>query len=72
MAKEIKKCQERTEVFSRCVGFYRPVQQFNKGKQAEFHNRKMYDIKEKVLTPGEIGAMAGTKLRKALIKGENK
>lgn len=31
------------EVYSRVVGFYRPVQQFNKGKQAEFIDRKEFD-----------------------------
>lgn len=28
------------EVYSRCVGYYRPVQQWNKGKQSEFNDRK--------------------------------
>lgn len=33
-----------TEVFSRVVGFYRPVRQWNKGKQAEFSIRETYSI----------------------------
>jgi hypothetical protein len=28
------------ETYSRVVGYYRPVQQWNAGKQAEFMNRK--------------------------------
>ncbi|MFA5076337.1 MAG: anaerobic ribonucleoside-triphosphate reductase [Patescibacteria group bacterium] len=31
------------EVYSRIVGYLRPVQQWNKGKQAEFIDRKTYD-----------------------------
>lgn len=36
-------CHEDCEVYSRVVGFLRPVQQWNKGKQAEFDMRKHYD-----------------------------
>ncbi len=32
------------EIYSRCVGYYRPVGQWNKGKQAEFYNRKESDV----------------------------
>lgn len=34
------------EVYSRCVGYIRPVNQWNKGKQEEFRERKTYKIKE--------------------------
>lgn len=34
-----------TEIYSRVVGYYRPVGQWNKGKQAEFEERKELDIK---------------------------
>ena len=37
------KCGETTEVYSRVVGFLRPVSQWNKGKQAEFEMREHYD-----------------------------
>jgi len=33
-----------TEVFSRVTGFFRPVQEWNDGKQAEFKARNTYDI----------------------------
>lgn len=39
-----------TEVYSRVVGYYRPVQQFNVGKRAEFEERYLigdYDGKGK-------------------------
>ena len=40
---ECSKCGEATEVYSRVVGFLRPVSQWNKGKQAEFEMREHYD-----------------------------
>ncbi len=40
---ECPKCGETTEVYSRVVGFLRPVSQWNKGKQAEFEMREHYD-----------------------------
>lgn len=36
-------CQEACEIYSRVVGFLRPVQQWNKGKKAEFAMRHHYD-----------------------------
>ncbi len=33
------------EVYSRVVGYYRPVQQFNVGKQEEFRERKEFEIR---------------------------
>lgn len=32
-----------TEVYSRVVGYYRPVQNWNHGKKQEFTERKTYD-----------------------------
>lgn len=32
------------EVFSRVVGFFRPVQAWNKGKTEEFKDRKEYSL----------------------------
>jgi len=37
-------CQKETEVYSRIVGYLRPVQQWNNGKQSEFHDRQEYKI----------------------------
>jgi len=36
-------CGRKTEVYSRVVGYLRPVDQYNPGKQAEFKQRKMFD-----------------------------
>ena len=38
------KCKEKTEVYTRVVGFMRPVQTFNKGKQEEYRERKTYNV----------------------------
>jgi len=40
----MKKCEGKTEVYSRVVGFFRPVQHWNKGKKEEFYDRKEYDM----------------------------
>lgn len=44
------KCGQRTEVYSRITGYYRPVQNWNDGKTEEFKNRKVYDPKKSHLT----------------------
>lgn len=37
-------CGADCEVYSRIVGYIRPVNQWNKGKQMEFHNRTTFDV----------------------------
>ncbi|TET35704.1 hypothetical protein E3J61_01625, partial [Candidatus Dependentiae bacterium] len=37
-------CGEPNDVYSRVVGFHRPVRQWNVGKKAEFENRNTYEI----------------------------
>ena len=37
-------CGSRTEVYSRVVGYFRPVQNWNKGKMEEFKERKKYVV----------------------------
>jgi ribonucleoside-triphosphate reductase len=37
-------CGEKTEVYSRITGYYRPVQNWNEGKAQEYKNRKLYDV----------------------------
>ena len=47
MNQETKKdqnCNSKTEVYSRVVGFYRPVEQWNAGKQDEFTQRKTFEV----------------------------
>ena len=43
-------CGERTEIYSRITGYYRPVQNWNDGKAQEFKDRKVYDIGHSHLT----------------------
>ncbi|TFG39886.1 MAG: ribonucleoside triphosphate reductase, partial [Syntrophobacterales bacterium] len=38
------RCSETTEVYSRVVGYLRPVAQWNIGKQAEFADRKHFSV----------------------------
>ena len=39
----MSKCGQKTEVYSRITGYYRPVQNWNDGKAQEFKQRKVYD-----------------------------
>jgi anaerobic ribonucleoside-triphosphate reductase len=39
----------KTEIFSRVVGYYRPVDNWNDSKQEEFKDRKVFEVKD-VLT----------------------
>ena len=41
-------CGEKTEVYSRITGYYRPVQNWNDGKSQEYKHRKVY-------TPAKFG-----------------
>ena len=43
-------CGEKTEVYSRITGYYRPVQNWNNGKAQEFKDRKVYNIGASRLT----------------------
>ena len=44
---ECPKCGEASEVFSRVVGYIRPVNQWNEGKKTEFATRKNFVIEDK-------------------------
>jgi anaerobic ribonucleoside-triphosphate reductase len=39
-------CRQETEIYSRVVGYLRPVKQWNNGKQAEYSLRKTYAVDE--------------------------
>ena len=43
-------CGEKTEVYSRITGYYRPVQNWNDGKAQEYNDRKVYDVAHSKLT----------------------
>lgn len=49
---ECPKCGEDSEVFSRVVGYIRPVRQWNEGKKTEFEVRKNFVINENVSLQG--------------------
>jgi anaerobic ribonucleoside-triphosphate reductase len=41
-----KEKRQKAEVYSRVVGFLRPVSQYNLGKKQEFKERKTFDTKK--------------------------
>ena len=43
------KCGEKTEVYSRVCGYFRPVSNWNKGKKEEFKDRKLFEVAGKVI-----------------------
>ncbi len=43
-------CGEKTEVYSRITGYYRPIQNWNDGKTQEYMDRREYDIMVSRLT----------------------
>jgi anaerobic ribonucleoside-triphosphate reductase len=46
---ECPECGAHAEVYSRVVGYLRPVQNYNKGKKEEYRQRKKYAIREKAV-----------------------
>lgn len=42
--KQCPKCQSDTEVYSRTVGYIRPINYWNAGKKNEYNDRKMFNI----------------------------
>lgn len=40
------KCGAETEVYSRVVGYFRPVKNWNRGKQEEFKDRKAFELSQ--------------------------
>ncbi len=42
----MSKCGAKTEIYSRVTGYYRPVSNWNRGKQEEFKDRKPFEVKE--------------------------
>ena len=49
------------EVYSRIVGFIRPVQSWNAGKQAEWQDRVTFDVAQDAPGSGHIGAHDATR-----------
>ena len=53
MKEDTKKPNCRTEVYSRVTGYFQVVDRFNKGKKAEFHDRKKFDKSVKEVSRGK-------------------
>ena len=53
------KCGQKTEVYSRITGYYRPVQNWNDGKLEEYKERKTYNIQTSKFDPKVDGIHAG-------------
>ena len=51
-------CGEKTEVYSRITGYYRPVQNWNDGKSQEYKDRLVYDIANSKLEAKGVKAEA--------------
>ena len=41
---KVKKCGEHCQIFSRVVGYFAPVEQFNRSKKDEFYARKKFNV----------------------------
>lgn len=52
-----EKCGAKCEVYSRCCGYYRPVTNWNKGKQEEFKDREKYKVPGKGVLALLLGAV---------------
>jgi ribonucleoside-triphosphate reductase (formate) len=40
----MSKCGQKCEVYTRIVGYHRPVQNWNRGKREEFKDRKEFSL----------------------------
>jgi anaerobic ribonucleoside-triphosphate reductase len=45
---EIQKLRQPCEIYSRIVGYIRPVSQWNEGKAQEFKDRKVFKVDDEV------------------------
>ncbi len=61
-------CGDKTEVYSRITGYYRPVANWNDGKAQEYKDRKVYDIGRSTLKRDG----KGTSFVEAAVKKSNK
>ena len=65
-------CNKKTEVYSRVVGYYRPVQNWNLGKKEEYRMRKTFkqDIDLFTIEKNNIVFKEGSKCKYNLINYE--
>ncbi|OQC19890.1 MAG: anaerobic ribonucleoside triphosphate reductase [Planctomycetes bacterium ADurb.Bin069] len=55
----MKMCGQQCEVYSRVTGYFRPVKNWNIGKQEEFRDRVTYAVATGERVPAEPPARAG-------------
>ena len=65
----MEKCGEKCEVYSRVTGYFRPMANWNKGKKAEFADRKTFKIGTTVALLATCLFLAGCGTTKALAEG---
>lgn len=46
MINEMEVKRQKCEIYSRVVGYVRRIDAWNYGKQAEFHDRKLFSVPE--------------------------
>ncbi len=54
-------CGNKTEVYSRITGYYRPVQNWNDGKAQEYKHRKLYELNNSNTKKEDKTLLFGTK-----------
>lgn len=68
----MEKCSEKCEVYSRVTGYFRPVANWNRGKQEEFKERRVFNVvKALVLLFGllALALVAGCETSQTLARG---
>jgi glutaredoxin len=63
-------CHEKTEVYSRITGYYRPVQNWNDGKLQEFKQRKVYNVGTATVAETQCAAQTATQTASKDNEGE--
>lgn len=58
----MSKCGEKTEVYSRVTGYFRPVSAWNKGKKEEYKERRMFKPALSVIAAALLLLAAGCNL----------
>lgn len=57
------KCGRKCEIYSRVVGYHRPVQNWNKGKKAEFSDRVAF-LEDNSLKSNVVSSLTNSKINK--------
>lgn len=58
-------CQKSTEVYSRVVGYLRPVSRWNDGKQEEYSQRRTYKVQSLTMVPPAASSTVETSIQAA-------